>query len=216
MGQMRAHANRRERGGAGRHGDAARSDHALVEGLLAGHPGDFDLLYHRYFARVYAFVYSRVRSHADAEEIVQEVFLAVFDSIGRYHGTSSLLAWIHGIARNLLNNHLRSEKRRGRRVVLADVEQLEVETVTGRITPADEFEFEEYRQRLMSELAGVSSWQTSVFALRHLKDLSIAEISHRTQRSSDSVRSSLFRLKRVFVEQAELGAVIPGPKGVRS
>lgn len=179
------------------------SDDELVAALLAGSRAHFDLLYARYFPRVYAFVHARIRSHADCEEIVQETFIAVFRSIGCYRGTSSLLAWVYGIARNLVNSHVRSAQRRRQSVELVDDERLSRAPSPRSASPADALELEEFRRDLLEALGGVSSWQTEIFAMRHLENLSIAEISRRTQRSSDSVRSSLFRVKRVFVEQAE-------------
>ena len=41
-----------------------------------------------------------------------------------------------------------------------------------------------------------------IFEMRHFENLSIPEISARTARSSDAVRSSLYRVKRMFVEAA--------------
>jgi DNA-directed RNA polymerase specialized sigma24 family protein len=41
--------------------------------------------------------------------------------------------------------------------------------------------------------------------MRHFENLSIPEISRRTTRSSDAVRSSLYRVKRIFFEAAQAG-----------
>lgn len=195
---------------------SARSDDALLEGILAGCSEDFGVLYDRYFPRVYSFVHSRIRSHADAEEIVQETFIAVFRSVDRYRGTASMLSWVFGIARNLVNNHVRSTKRRNDRVALVVDEQLEREASPNAPTPAEIYELDEYRRRLLAELSELSSWQTDIFAMRHFENLSIAEISNRTLRSSDSVRSSLFRVKRLFMDRAGVDSVDVRPQGVRS
>ena len=186
-------------------------DDALVAAMRAGSAEHFDALYARYFPRIYSFVYARIRSHADCEEIVQETFLAVFNSIDRYRGSSSLLAWIYGIARNLLNNHVRSARRRRERVELVPDERLDRLHASPTDDPAESLELGEYRREVFAALDDVSTWQTEIFAMRHLENLSIPEISRRTQRSSDSVRSSLFRVKRIFLEHA---GVSPG--GARS
>ncbi len=172
--------------------------------MLGGSAEHFDMLYARYFPRIYSFVYSRIRSHADCEEIVQETFLAVFRSIDRYRGSSSLLAWIYGIARNLLNNHVRSAQRRRERIELVDDERLGRAPSPAAASPVAELEMDEYRRGVLDALDGLSSWQTEIFAMRHFEDMSIPEISRRTHRSSDSVRSSLFRVKKIFLEQAAM------------
>jgi len=193
-----------------------RSDDELLQGLLAGCSEDFGVLYDRYFPRVYAFVHSRIRCHADTEEIVQETFMAAFRSVDGYRGTSSLLSWVFGIARNQLHNHLRSAKRRNDRVALVVGEDLEHRASPNTPTPAEVFELDEYRRGVLDEISELSSWQADIFAMRHFENLSISEISSRTRRSSDSVRSSLFRVKRVFLEQAGAGLVESRPQGVRS
>ena len=55
---------------------------------------------------------------------------------------------------------------------------------------------------LCAKLDSVASWQHEIFAMRHVEDLSIAEICSRTQRSSDAVRSSLYRVKNLLVQAA--------------
>ncbi len=179
--------------------------------LRGGSRAHFDALYERYLSRIYSYVYARVRSHADTEEIVQETFIAVFDSIDRYRGSASLLAWIYGIARNLLNSHVRSARRRREKIELVDAEHLGRAPSPVADGPAAGLELDEYRREVFAALDDVSSWQTEIFVMRHLENLSIPEISRRTQRSSDSVRSSLFRVKRIFLEQAGLS-----PGGARS
>jgi DNA-directed RNA polymerase specialized sigma24 family protein len=57
---------------------------------------------------------------------------------------------------------------------------------------------------VVDQLEGYGDWQVEIFEMRHLQNLSIREISERTQRSSDSVRSSLYRVKRLLTDTAQL------------
>ena len=90
------------------------SDERLFDAIRRGSERHFNALYDRYFRRVYGFVYARVRDRADAEELTQESFTAVFRSIAGYSGRSTPLAWIYGIAKNTVNNHLRRARSAGR------------------------------------------------------------------------------------------------------
>ncbi|MFP6639033.1 MAG: sigma factor, partial [Myxococcota bacterium] len=72
---------------------AQRSDQELVDGILVSDEACFNELYERYFNRVYAYSYRRVRNHADAEEVTQEAFVSVFKSISNFRGQSSLISW---------------------------------------------------------------------------------------------------------------------------
>jgi len=179
-------------------------DSALLEGLRQSSEAHFTELYDRYFKRIYAFVYSRIRNHADAEEIVQETFTAVFGSVGSFRGQSSLLAWIYGIARNTLNNSLRKNRTRTDRLEEFALKQVAVPTSASHCSPVEQLELRRCASAIEDRLKSVANWQSEIFLMRHVEDLSIGEICERTNRSSDSVRSSLYRVKHMLVEAGGL------------
>lgn len=179
------------------------SDEELLEGIREQSEPHFAALYDRYFRRIYNFVYVRIRNHAEAEEVVQETFLAVFRSFERYRGQSSLLSWIYGIAKNTTNNSIRRSKSQNERVDLADEDDLIPRPSLGAGMPDEQFDLKRFRDQLSERLDGVADWQTEIFEMRHFENLSIPEISERTTRSSDAVRSSLYRVKRIFFEAAD-------------
>jgi len=174
----------------------------LVAGIREGSETDFHRLYERYFQRVYTFAYVRVRNHADAEEIAQETFTAVFRSIEAYRGQSSLLSWLYGIAKNTVNNHLRRIKARESWLERAKPD-LWVTRVGSVTTPEDELSLRRYADAIHRRLDSIAEWQAEVFVLRHLENLSIREIARRMARSNDAIRSSLYRVKRLLVEAGD-------------
>lgn len=190
-----------------------QSDQQLLDGLRVGSEAHFNELYGRYFQRIYSFVYTRMRNHADAEEVVQETFTAVYRSFESYRGTSSLLSWIYGIAKNTLNNSLRRSRTEGQRLDALRPEVLRPPSALSDCTPEEHLTLRRYSDAIRERLESVSEWQTEIFAMRHLHDMSIQEISDRTQRSSDAVRSSLYRVKRLLFETAELSPTGDRPRG---
>ena len=188
------------------------TDQQLLAGLRTGSEPHFSELYDRYFQRIYSFVYTRMRNHADAEEVVQETFTAVFRSIESYRGTSSLLSWIYGIARNTLNSNLRRQQAERRRLESLCPDVVRSPSAISDCTPEDLLSLRRYAEAVKDRLESISSWQSEIFAMRHLDDMSIREISKKTHRSSDAVRSSLYRVKRLFFEVAEQSATYPDPQ----
>jgi len=186
------------------------SDSALVAGVRNGSQADFNRLYERYFQRVYTFAYVRVRNHADAEEIAQETFTAVFRSIEGYRGQSSLLSWLYGIAKNTVNNHLRRAKARESWLERAEP-NLWITRATNQATPEDELSMRRYADAIHQRLDSVAEWQVEVFVLRHLEDLPIREIARRMARSNDAIRSCLYRVKRLLVEAGDPNFAVTMP-----
>ncbi len=180
-----------------------RSDRELVAGIRRGSQSDFNLLYDRYFQRVYGFAYQRLHNHADAEEVVQETFTAVFRCMEAYRGQSSLLSWIYGIAKNTVNNYIRRSKAHEQRIERAEFELMRPATSLYSCTPEEELSLSRCEDAIRSTLASVASWQAEVFVLRHVENLSIGEISRRVSRSNDAVRSSLYRVKKQLVEAVD-------------
>jgi RNA polymerase sigma-70 factor (ECF subfamily) len=185
---------------------AELSDQELLEGIRKGHESHFNELYGRYFQRIYSFVYARIRNHADAEEIVQETFTAVFRSFDSYRGQSSLLSWIYGIAKNTANNTLRRAKTQDQRMERTDPEVLRPSPSLATCTPEEQLHIRRYADAINERLGSVAEWQAEIFVMRHVDNLSIREISERTSRSSDAIRSSLYRVKRLLVEASDLAA----------
>ena len=70
-------------------------------------------------------------------------------------------------------------------------------------TPGEQLDLHRFQDQLTQRLDGLADWQAEIFEMRHFENLSIPEISERTQRSSDAVRSSLYRVKRIFLEAAQ-------------
>lgn len=190
----------------------SQSDQQLLDGLRQGSELHFNELYRRYFQRIYSFVYTRMRNHADAEEVVQETFTVVFRSFESYRGTSSLLSWIYGIAKNTLNNSLRRMKTEGQRLDALEPEVFRPPSLIADGNPEEQLTLRRYAQAINERLESVSEWQSEIFVMRHLQNMSIQEISEVTDRSSDAIRSSLYRVKRVLLETAELGGPMPGAR----
>ncbi len=180
----------------------SKSDQEIIEGIRVANEADFNLLYERYFQRVYSFAYVRLRNRADAEEVVQETFTAVFRSIDAYRGRSSLLSWIYGIAKNTVNNHVRKAKAHEARIERAE---LEIQYNTAPCTPEESLNLQRCTDAIQERLSSIADWHVEVFVLRHMENMSIGEIARRMSRSNDAVRSSLYRVKRLLVEAVDPG-----------
>lgn len=178
----------------------ALSDLDLVDGIRSGSEFHFNELYRRFFQRIYNFTYVRIRNHADTEELVQEAFTAVHRSIGNYRGRSSLLAWVYGITKNTVNNHLRRAKNQEERFEQARPRLSQAPSRLAGCDPEEQLALQRYATAIKDCLESVTPWQAEVFVLRHIENLPIQEIAQRTHRSNDAIRSSLYRVKRLLVE----------------
>jgi RNA polymerase sigma-70 factor (ECF subfamily) len=82
-----------------------KSDAQLVDRCLAGDIGAFDALYDRHAARVFHLLLRLAGNRANAEDILQETFLAAYRGLGAWRRQGAFSSWICGIAYRLVANH---------------------------------------------------------------------------------------------------------------
>ena len=183
------------------------SDEELIAGVRNGDEMAFGRLYDCYFQRVYGFAFSRLRDRADSEDAVQETFTAVFESLGSFEGKASLLSWIYGIARNVVNSQIRRSHAEALRVGKTESGLARSVTSLDLCTPEQTLGLRRCTAALENQLEQVSAWQAEAFEMRHFNDLPIEEIATRVERSNDAVRSGLYRVKRLVFEAVDPGGL---------
>src|SRR3954462_14282165 len=112
-----------------------------------------------------------VGAREEVQEVVQDTFVRAFASIDSFRGESTLRTWLFTIARRLLLDRRRSERRRGEQV-----EVHEGDAVT-EYDPLDTLIAEETRRRMTAALERLSPTQREVFTLRVSEGLSYKEIA---------------------------------------
>ena len=113
------------------------------------------------------------------------------------------MSWIYGIAKNTINNQLRRNKVQEQKKERAEAELGRPDSALISDTPEDQLNLRRYTEEIRSRLESVADWQAEIFVMRHIENLSIAEICERTERSSDAIRSSLYRVKRLLIEAVD-------------
>lgn len=88
------------------------TDHALLEGTLAGDEDAFAELVSRYRNQITSYIYRMVNDYDTAVDLAQETFLRVYRAAGRYQTTHAFSTYIYRIATNLAISELRKRKRR--------------------------------------------------------------------------------------------------------
>ena len=94
-------------------------DDKLIDRLQRGDVDAFDIVYHRYAGKLFAFAVKYLKSKEEAEELVQSVFLKVWENQSQLKRESSFKSYIFTIAYNEICNLFR--KRRYQRSFVEDI-----------------------------------------------------------------------------------------------
>jgi RNA polymerase sigma-70 factor, ECF subfamily len=202
---MTAVAERRDEGGRD-----AYTDGALVDRLRARDAAALETLMERHSARVYRVAFGITRSHSEAEEVVQDVFLTLFRKIDMFEGRAALGTWLYRVASNAA-----LIKRRGKRLEL-DV-SLEDCLPTFRddghregdramvvadwsSTPESELLAGEAREMLDQALERLPEHYRALLVLRDVEELSNEQVAEILEESVSSVKSRLHRARMALRE----------------
>jgi len=175
------------------------SDPELVQHILNGSREHFEMLYEAYFPRVYRFALKRLGDPGDAEDVAQEVFFTVFNSLKSYQGTAPLLIWIFGITRNTVNRRFRRVRPR-----LESLDSGNVTEVAGAEAPTDQAVDARRMLRLCEAVIenDLTPLQRRIFHLKHLRRQSIRSIAQALGKSEDAIKANLYRMRRAIAQSA--------------
>jgi RNA polymerase sigma-70 factor, ECF subfamily len=181
-------------------GDGA--EEALAERAAQGDGGAFDALVTLFSGRVFAVAFRMLGDRAEAEDLSQEVFVALYHALPTFRGESRLSTWIYRITRNRCLNRLKFLKRRhvGHHADIDDpavargVSDPETE-VRGARAPDKKLEGRELRDLLEKHLRDLPEEQRALVILRDLEDLSYEEIAEVTGLPLGTVKSRLHRAR---------------------
>jgi RNA polymerase sigma-70 factor (ECF subfamily) len=187
----------------------------LLRGLRAGIEESYEELISRYQQPVYGMVFRLVGNQSDASDVVQEVFLKVFRSVGSFREKSSLRTWIYRIAVNEAYNQRRWFGRHCKREVAIESEEHEQTTYDVAADPGpspfDRAVNTETRQLIEVALERVNPIFRAAVVLRDIEDLSYEEIAEILQVSLGTVKSRILRgreaLRRELNQCMETGYV---------
>jgi RNA polymerase sigma-70 factor (ECF subfamily) len=88
------------------------ADSELVERCLNGDLGAFEDLYRQHSTRLYNLAFRMVGNAADAEDLLQDIFLTVYRKLESFRGASALSTWLYRLGMNVCLDRLRSKAAR--------------------------------------------------------------------------------------------------------
>ncbi len=166
----------------------------LASRLMQGDPAAVVELVERYADALYRFVYNQVGSVQDAEDIVQDTFIAALRAIQRFRGESRLRTWLFSIAMHKMADRQREA---GRRLATIPHEMLPA-LQEPNPQPEQVLEEIELRQTVRQALLKLPLHYRTALILKYVEDMSVNEISQIMHRSQKSIESVLVRARRLL------------------
>ena len=182
----------------------------LLDRCLAGEDSAWEALLKAYSRKIYNLCYRFTGRGEEAEDVTQEVFIKVFQTLKSYHAAQgSFGTWLNRVARNHLVDHYR--RARKDRVTSSLEEELpEAEQLPSpHMEPTGQVESRERREVLQQALDKLSPDLREAVILRDLHDLDYEEIAQVLSVPQGTVKSRINR------GRLELGRVLKRMEGMR-
>mgnify|MGYP001587761358 CR=1 FL=1 len=173
----------------------------LVQRAQTGDSSAFSDLYEHYLTPIFRFVFFRVRTKEDAEDITQQVFLKAWKALlieserpEFKHEGKSFSAWLYRIARNTTIDYWRKKKPLSLDPFAATLQNTQGDSADP-ITIANQKENAEYVRKALHIL---NEDQQTILTLKFIEDLSNKEISSITGKTEGAIRQIQSRALRVL------------------
>ena len=169
---------------------AIARDAALIRRVRDGDTAAFDVLVNEYMRQAFQTAYRVVRHREDAEDLVQECFLAAFQYLDSFDVERPFGPWI---TRIVLNRGANLRRTRARRAT-----EPETDAVSPAPSALDEATRAEAREKLEEVMATLSDRQRTIVTMFDVDGMTSTEIGERLELAAGTVRWHLHEARRLL------------------
>ena len=179
------------------------SDKEMIDMLQDPHTRreGFAVLVRQHSEPLYWKVRRIVLNHEDANDVLQNAFLKIWNNLDTFQGKSALSTWLYRIAINEALDFVRRQKN----VNSATVSTEDEPGVAARLMGDDYFDGDEAQARLQEAVARLPEVQRTVFTLKYFDELKYSEISKILDTSEGALKASYHLAVKKITEYLHLG-----------
>lgn len=166
---------------------ADRDEQYIKERCSSGDRDAFTWLYSWYYKPLYRHIFLFLRSKEATEEIIQNLFVKVWENRETLHTVRDLKPYLYRMAKNMLLNHLRSISTERRVLQMRGSTESSTED-----TVADHIDSKDYRKLLQEAISQLTDKRKEIFLLRVEENLSLDEIAGKLSISKNVVKKQLY------------------------
>jgi RNA polymerase sigma-70 factor (ECF subfamily) len=186
---------------------AATEDTDLVLASRAGNTAAFEELVSRYGRRLFRIAYHILHNQDDAQDVVQDAFIKVFQNLGQFRADSKFSTWLYRIVVNQSLMELRKQRRKLASTAIelsidGDEEgQLPIDFSDWRPNPEEQYKESELRDLLTRLLRDLRPALRVVFIMRDIEGQTLQEVAAALELTVSAVKTRSLRARLYLREQ---------------
>jgi RNA polymerase sigma-70 factor (ECF subfamily) len=172
------------------------NDEELMQEIKADNMFAFDVLYKKYCKRVYKFGYSILKSPEESENLMQDVFLSLWENRQKVEKDSSVKSFVFTITYNTAISIIRKKARESRFIeYLKSLQEITEEPVNVKL------EYNELTTKLDEIINTLPQRQKEVYLLHRVEGLKYNEIAERLNISVKTIETHMSRALKTIREK---------------
>ncbi|KKX47655.1 MULTISPECIES: RNA polymerase sigma factor [Sphingobacterium] len=164
------------------------SDSELFEELKKDNKMAFSILFDRYSDILFRFIQKRIESVPDVEDIIQEVFISMWNRRSKIEVSDSIYPYLFKAAKYEMIDWLIKSEKRNRHLDYLEINKDQYLIGT---TSEDELIAKELARLLENEMSRMPDTMRSVFRLSRSEDMSIKDIANQLSLSEQTVKNNV-------------------------
>ncbi|MGB4414215.1 MAG: RNA polymerase sigma factor [Paludibacter sp.] len=171
------------------------SDLEIIDKIKAGDHSSFRLLVDKYQALVFRTAVGFVHVKEDAEDLTQEVFIKIFQSLNTFKGEAEFTTWLYRVSVNTCINHTNRANRFDLLEFTENIFQNMFDKIDNEKNPEQKLIEKEREAKIRKAVDSLPDKQRTVFVLSKYDDLSQREIAGIMKITEGAVEQHLQRAK---------------------
>jgi RNA polymerase sigma-70 factor (ECF subfamily) len=183
-----------------------QTDNELIQRYVNGDENALAFLLEKHKRKVFTFINMRVKNKTLSEDIFQDTFFKVIDSLrkGKYNDEGKFLPWVMMIAHNLCMDHFRKQKRQPN-VVNSDGFIFDLVSFSSDTNKEDDIIKQQAISRVKDMINLLPDDQKEIVILRHYAEMSFKEIAAMTDTNMNTalgrMRYALLNLRKMMTNK---------------
>lgn len=184
-------------------------DAVLVKKAIDGDAESFGKLVEKYESFVYRTVFYDLKSHEDAQDISQEVFLKAYKALCSFRSDSEFTTWLYRICKNTVYDHIRKNSK-AKTIPISELSnpeegdrEYEIADTDGKFDPEKTAVSSETARIVNDAIRSLSEEHRTMIVLRDIEGYSYAQIAQLMSLEEGTVKSRLSRARAALKKKLE-------------
>ena len=168
-------------------------DQHYIDKILQGETNAFAVLVDRYKDLIFTLSLKMMKNREEAEEVSQDTFIKVFNSLGKFKGDSKFSTWIYKISYNTCLDRLKKNKKEENNISIDDFSSHLIKTMDNALSALEDKERKQTIQNCLNLLPREENFLLTLF---YFEDQNLEEIGKIMNINANNVKIKLFRSRQ--------------------